>query len=144
MRKIYPHESISDVFMFDVASMFRLLVNCRKFTIQRLQLWMGLNTLYPYFSMIFPKSQLWIRWLQVIRQYITYLVLAYITNLILYSNKNHMSFTIGTLDYSVAMIPEWMVILLECTYICALEKHFLPQFLLLNSTLWHWTQNFKN
>ena len=52
-------------------------------------------------------------------QYITYLVLEYITNLILYSNQNHMSFTIETLDCSVEMISGWLVISLECTYICA-------------------------
>ena len=40
-----------------------------------------------------------------------------------------MIFTIGTLDYSVEMIPVWLVISLECTAICAREKHFLPKFL---------------
>ena len=104
--------------------MFSLLVNCWKSTIQRFQLCVGLNTLYPYFSMTFPKPQLWIRWLQIIRKYITYLVLAYITNLIIYLNQNHMSFTIETLDYSVAMIPEWLIFSLECTEICALENDF--------------------
>ena len=103
---------------------------------------MGLNTLFSYFSMMFSKYQLSIRWLQLVRQYITCLDLEYITNLILYSNQNHMSFTIGTLDYSVEMIPGWLGISLECTDICAQEKHFLPQFLQLNSALWHWTQNF--
>ena len=38
-------------------------------------------------------------------QYITYLVLEYITNLILYSNQNLMNFTIGTLVYHVVMLP---------------------------------------
>ena len=41
----------------------------------------------------------------------------YITKLILYSNQNHMSFTIGTLDYSVEMVPGWLGISLECTEI---------------------------
>ena len=122
--------------------MFSLLVNCWKFTIQRFQLCVGFNALNPYFSMMFPKSQLWVRWLQPISQYITYLVLAYIMNLILYSNQNHISFTIVTLDYSVAMILEWLVISFESTEIFVLEKHFLPQFFKLNSKLWHWTQNF--
>ena len=122
--------------------MYSLLVNCWTITIQRLQSWVGLNTLFTYFSMMFPKSQLRIRWLEIIRQYITYLVLEYTTNLILYSNPNHMSFITGTLDYSVEMIPEWLDILLECTEICAWEKQFLPEFLQLNSTLWHLTQNF--
>ena len=44
---------------------------------------------------------------------------AYFTNLILYSNQNHMIFTIVTLDYSVVMITEWLVISLECTEVCA-------------------------
>ena len=123
--------------------MFSLLLNCWKFTIQRLQSCVVLNTLFPYFSMMFPKSHVSIRWLQLIRKYITYLVLEYITSLILYSNQNHMIFTIGTLDYSVEMIPGWLVISLECTYICSWEKHFLPKFLQLNSTLWHLTQNFS-
>ena len=77
--------------------MFSLLLNCWTFTIQRFHSYMGLNTLYPYFSMMFTKSQLWIRWLQLIRQYITHLVLEYITNLILYSNQNHMSFEFNTM-----------------------------------------------
>ena len=34
-------------------------------------------------------------------------------------------------------IPKWLVISLECTDICALEKNFLPHFLQLNSTLFH-------
>ena len=122
--------------------MFSLPVNFWKITIQRFQLCVGFKTLYPRFSMMFLKSQLWIRWLHLIRKYITYLVLAYITNLILYSNQNHMSFTIRTLDYSVAMIPEWLVISLECTDICALERHFLPQSLRMNSTLCQLNQNF--
>ena len=93
---------------------------------------------------MFPKSQLSIRWFQIIRQYITCLALEYITNLIIYSNQNNMGFTIGTLDYSVGMIPGWLVISLECTYICAWEKHLLPKFLLINSTLCQWTQNSPN
>ena len=121
--------------------MYSLLVKCWKSVIQRFQLCMGLNTLYPYFSVMFPKSQLWIRCLQLIRQYTTYLVLAYITNIILYLNQNKMDFTIGTLVCSVSMIPGWMVIIMECTDIFAWEKHFSPQFLLLNSTLFHWTKN---
>ena len=112
--------------------MFSLLVNCWKFTIQRLQSCMGLNTLFPYFSMMFPKSQLSIRTLQLISKYLTYLVLEYITNLILYSNQKNMSFTIGTLDYSVEMIPGWLVISLKFTEICAWEKHLLPQYFQLN------------
>ena len=39
-------------------------------------------------------------------------------------------------------LKEWLVISFECTYICAQAKHFFPHFLLLNSTLWNWTQNF--
>ena len=39
----------------------------------------------------------------------------YITNLILYSNQNNINFTIGTLVYSVAMIPGCTVIYFECT-----------------------------
>ena len=58
--------------------MFSLLVNCWKFTIQRLHSRVGLNIRFPYFSMIFTKSQLPIRWLQLIRQYITCLALEYI------------------------------------------------------------------
>ena len=64
--------------------------------------------------MMFPKSQFWNRLLQLIRQYTTYLVQVYTTNLIIYSNHNVMNFTIVTLVYSVAMIPVWMVISLEC------------------------------
>ena len=92
-------------------------------------------------ELMFPKFQLWIRWLQIIRQYTNYLVLAYITDLVIYSNQDHMSFTIGILVYLVSMIPEWLVVSLECTGICAWEKHFLPHFLHMNSTLCHWTQN---
>ena len=122
--------------------MFSLLENFWKFTIQILQSCVGLNTLFPYFSMMFPKYQLSIRWFQLIRQYITCLAPEYITNLILYSNQNHINFTIGTLDYSVVMIPGWMVISLECTEICVCENNFLPHFLQLNSTLWKLTKNF--
>ena len=119
---------------------YSLLSNCWKLIIQMFQFCMGLNTLYSYFSIMSPKSQLWIRWLQLIGQYTNYLVLGYITNLILYSNQNHMNFTIGTLVYSAAIITEWMFVSLECTEICAWENHFLPHFLQLNSTLCHWTQ----
>ena len=121
---------------------FILLANCLKFTVQRFQLCVGFNTLYTFFKIMFPKYQLWIRWLQIIRQYTTYLVLAYITKLVIYSNKNHTSFTIGKLDYSVEMTPEGLVISLECAGICAWENNFLPQFLQLNTTLCHWNQNF--
>ena len=38
--------------------MFSLLVNCLMVTIQIFQLCVGLNTLYRYFSMMFPKFQL--------------------------------------------------------------------------------------
>ena len=116
---------------------FSLLVNCWKFIIQNFHLCVRLNTLYLYFSMMFQKSQLWTRWLNPTRQYSTYLVLEYITNLILYSNQNHMSSTIVTLVYLVATIPEWLFISFEWTDFCTWEKHFLPQFFLLNSTLFH-------
>ena len=53
------------------------------------------------------------------------MVPVYITNLILYSNQNYMNFTIGTLVYSVEMIPGWLGISLECTDICALIKALL-------------------
>ena len=74
---------------------YSLLMNWWKFILQRFQLCVGLNTLYPYFSIKFPKSQLWIRWLRLIRQYTTYLFLAYITNLIIYSNYHNTNFIIG-------------------------------------------------
>ena len=90
---------------------------------------------------MFPKYQLWIKWLHLIRKFTTCLVLVYITNLILYSNQNHMNFTIGTLVYSVEMIPGWLVISLECTDICSWEKQFFPQCLLSNSTLCHWSKS---
>ena len=122
---------------------YSLLANFWKFIIQRFQLCMEFNTLYLYFSMMFLKSYLWIIRLKLIRQYKNYLFLVYITNLILYSGQNNMNFTIGKLVYSVEMIPWWLVISLEFTDICAWEKHFLTQFLLLNSALCHWTQNFR-
>ena len=68
----------------------------------------------------------------------------YITNLILYPNPNLMNFKIRKLVYSTAMIPGWLVISLELTEACAQEKHFLPQFLLHNSTVWYSTQNFES
>ena len=55
-------------------------------------------------------------------QYITYLVLLYITKLILYSNKNHMNFKIGTLVYLAEMIPGWLDISLECTEIRMIKE----------------------
>ena len=125
--------------MFDGASNVQLGGEHLKITIQIFQLYMELNTLYLYFSMMFPKSQFWIRWLQIIKQYTTYLVLVYITNLILYSNPNNVNFKIVRMVYSVAMLQGWLVISLECTETRAWEKHFLPHFLLLNSTLCHST-----
>ena len=53
--------------------------------------------------------------LHLIIQYKTYLVMAYTTNLILYSNINHMNFTKVTLVYSVAKISGWIDISSECT-----------------------------
>ena len=67
--------------------MYSLVVNFWKFIIQIFQLCVDLNTLYLYFSIMLPKSHIRIGLLQLIRQYTTYLVLVYITNLILYSNK---------------------------------------------------------
>ena len=36
----------------------------------------------------------------------------------IFKSKSY-DFTIGTLDYSVELIPGWLVISLECTEICA-------------------------
>ena len=119
---------------------YSLVVNFWKFIIQIFQLCVELNTLYLYSSMIFPKHQLQIRRLQLIMKYKTYLVLEYIPNLILYSSQNRMNFTIGKLVYSAELIPLWLLISLERTETCAWEKHFLPQFLLQNSTLWNSTK----
>ena len=55
-KVIDPHKSITDVIMFDGASNVKLAGELLKFTIQRLQSCVGLNTLFPYFSMMFPKS----------------------------------------------------------------------------------------
>ena len=122
--------------------MYILVANIWKFIIQTFQLCVELNTIHLYSLMMLPKSQLLIRWLHIMRQYTTYLVLSYITNLIIYSNQHHMNLKRRTLVYLVSMIPVWLFILLELTEICAWEKHFLPQFLLLNSTLCYSIQNF--
>ena len=53
-----PYKSIIDFVMFDGASNAQLAVKLLKTHIQRFQLCVGLNTLYPYFSIMFTKSQL--------------------------------------------------------------------------------------
>ena len=141
MQKLILISQSQMLFCFIELQMDILAVKFLKFIIQIFQLCVEFNTLYIYFSMMFPKSHLWIRWLHLIMQYTTYFIMVYITNLIIYSNQNHINFTIGTLVYSVAMIQGWLVIVLEFTEICAWEKHFLPRFLLLNSTLCHSIQN---
>ena len=119
-----------------------LVVKFWKLIILNFQLSVELNTQYLYFSMIFPRSQFWIRLLQLIRQYKHYLVIVYIRNLILYLNKNYMNITIGKLVYSVTMIPGGLVVSLKFTDTCPVENHFLSKFLLHDSTLWPSTQNF--
>ena len=55
---IYPHKSIIDVIMFDGASNVQLAGELLKIHYPKFQSCVGLNTLYPYFSIIFPKFHL--------------------------------------------------------------------------------------
>ena len=99
---IDPHKSIIDVIVFDGASNVQLAGELLKIQYPNITVMRGVeHTVSIYFPIMFPKYQLSIILLQLISQYITCLALEYITNLILYSNQNNMSFTIGTLDYSV-------------------------------------------
>ena len=120
--------------------MYNLLVNFLKFIIQRFQLCMELNKLYLYFSRMFPKYQLWIRWLQLIRRYTNlfgsgvYHKPHYILKSESYEFHNS---NIGLFSGNYTRMSGYFIVM----HMCAWEKHFLPQFLLLNSTLRHLTQN---
>ena len=142
LRNNDPYMIFTDVVIFYRASNVHLdgenlKIHYPKITVMR---WVE-HTIFYLFIML-PKYQLWIRRLQIMRKCTIYLVLAYITNLILYSNQNIMNFTTGTLVYSVAMKPRRLVVLLEYTETRALKKHFLTQFLLMNSSVWASTENF--
>ena len=118
-----------------------MLVNCRKFTIQRFQLCVKLNTLYLYFLWCFQISSCESDDYSLLGN-IQHIWFWHISQTLFYiKTKIIIFFAMGTLIYSVAMIPGWLFISLECTEICALERNFLPRFLLLNSTLCHWTKN---
>ena len=119
IKRIDPHKSITDGFMFDGASNVQLAgellkIHCSNITVMR-----GVKHTVPLFFNDVSK-------IPVVNQMITahkeiYNLFGsgiYHKHHILYSNQNHTSFTIGTLDYSVEMIPGWLVISLECTDIC--------------------------
>ena len=79
-----PHKTITDVVMFDGASNIQLGGEPSEIHYPNISVMRGVERTVSLFFNDFPISQLRIRLLQLIRYYTTYLVLAYITNLILY------------------------------------------------------------
>ena len=73
-----------------------------------------------------------------------FLVLAYITSLILYLNANLKSFTIETLVYLVKIRLEWLDISWEFTETCVCGNIFKPPYHLLNSSVFLLITNSPN
>ena len=116
---IDPHKSIIDVIMFDGASNVQLAGELLQIRFPKITVMRGVEHTVSLFFNDVSKIPVVNQMIRAHKEIYNLLVLEYTTNLILYSNLNHMSFITGTLDNSVAMIPEWLDILLECTDICA-------------------------
>ena len=58
IKKIDPRKSITDVVMFDGALNLQHAGELLKNHYPNVSVMCGVNTLYPYYSMMFPKSQL--------------------------------------------------------------------------------------
>ena len=117
--KIGPHKSITDVVMFDVASNVQLSGELLKIHYPKVSVMHGIEHTVSLFFNDVSKIPVVNQMIITHKAIYNFLFLEYIKNLIIYSNQNHMIFAIGILIYSVAMIPGWMVISLECTEICA-------------------------
>ena len=118
-KRIDPHKSIIDVIMFYGASNVQLVGELSKICYPKITVMRGVEHTVSLFFNDVSK-------IPVVNQIIS----AHQERYNLFGSgiyhkphsifkKNLMSFTIGTLDYSVEMIPVWLGISLECTYICA-------------------------
>ena len=102
--------SIIDVIMFDGASNVQLAGELLQILYPKITVMRGLEHTVSLFFNDVSK-------IPVVNQMITahkaiynlFGSVIYYKNHV-YSNQNHMSFTIGTLDYSVEIIPGWLVI----------------------------------
>ena len=69
IKRIYHHRSITYVVMFDGALNIQLAGELLKMHYPKISVMHGVEHTVSLFSRMFPKSQLWLRWLYLIRRY---------------------------------------------------------------------------